>query len=79
MRGIVISVLLLAVWWHSKLLIYDIAMVFKGLSIHIPSFIAKVGLEGGAYSRTKIPVQELCLKVGGELIRERGHIPGTLR
>ena len=55
-------------------------MVFKGLSIHIARFHSQSRTEGGGLiHETKIPVQELWLKMGGGLIHERERICGTLR
>ena len=52
-------------------------MVFKGLSIHIARFHSQSRTGGGLIRETKIPVQELWLKMGGGLIREGGVFAGA--
>ena len=54
--------------------------VFKGLSIHIARFHSQNRTGGGGLIRkTKIPVQELWLKMGKGLVGERGRIRGYTR
>ena len=54
-----------------------IAMVFTGLSIQIAR--SHSHSRGGRMRGSKIPVQELWLKMGGGRIREGGRNSGILR
>ena len=51
--------------------VLTITTAFIGLSIQIARFHSQSG-RGGLRRETKIPVQELWLKMGGELMREGG-------
>ena len=57
----------------------DIAMVFKGLNIHIARFHSQSRTGGGAYLQDKNTFAGTLGEMGGGLIRERGHIRGILR
>ena len=47
---------------------------FKDLSVHITRFHSQSRTGWGAYSRDKIPLQELWLKVGGGGLYARGGV-----
>lgn len=55
-------------------LVIHVAMVFTGLSIQIARFHSQSG--GGLMRETKIPMQELWLKMGGGLVCEGGILAG---
>ena len=56
--------------------VVSVLMVLTGLSIQIARFHSQS--RGGFMRETNIPVQELWLKLGGGLMRERGHMGGIL-
>ena len=53
-------------------------MIFKGLSIHIARLHrqSRTGGGGGLIRETKVPVQELWLKMGGGLFARGGVFAG---
>ena len=62
--------------WYDTNTILATAVGFIGLNIQL-DLVATIG--EGLMGETNIPVQELWLKMGGELVCERGRICGILR